>query len=546
MNIKRTTNEFPLSLPSMSRRLIYVVILLFTLSMCKKENPHPQWDIEVIGPLLHSTLGIGQLVGDSSIETLAGGTQVLNYDTVFSNFNIDSLYQVADTTIPTVVIFPQFPSIIHRNTPFSSNNNNIKLGIGSVQLKQSIIFSGKIRLEIKNTLHSKINYIYSIPKAKKNGQPFSVNFSIDSASNTNPKFYTGDYDFSGYDIDMTGIAGISYNTITYNVEARSDPNGYDFNVNAFDTMVNLKTTLIGIEPFFVKGYLGQAETHEINNNNIGINGFIKSGNIKLDSVKLNLDIINYIGADEQVYLNYFSSHNTHTGTTVDLFAPSFVKNYLNINRAYINLMLADSLIPTHHSVQLDKNNSNIKDLIENIPDKFNYDVKLLLNPLGNNSGGNDFVFRDKLINTHLQIIMPLRFATNQLVLADTVPFSISNATNFDPIGLTNLTLIADNGFPFNFNVQLFLLDNTKSITDSMFVPDMIKAAPYDVNYRATGTQRTEIKIPVDANRKQRLLSVQRIGIRLQFNTPDFPQLIQMYSDYRVEFKLVADGIYSLR
>ena len=514
--------------------------------MCKKENPHPQWDIEVIGPLLHATLGIGQLVGDSSIETLAGGTQVLNFDTVFSNFNIDSLYQVADTTITTVIIFPPFSSTIPPGTPFLSNNNNIKLGVGDVQLKQAIISSGKIRLEIKNTLHSKVNFIYTIPKAKKNGQPFSVTFSIDSASSSNPKFFVSEYDFSGYDVDMTGSMGNLYNTITYNVDARSDPNGHDFIVNPNDTMVNLKTTLIDIEPFFVRGYLGQAETHEINGRNIGIGGLIKNGIIKLDSVKLNLDIINYIGADEQVYLSYFRSHNNRTGTSVDLFAPSFIQNYLNINRASINPMLADSLIPTHYSVQLDKNNSNIKDLIENIPDKFIYDVKLLLNPLGNISGGNDFVFRDKLINTHLQIIMPLRFATNQLVLADTVPFTISNATNFDPIGLTNLTLIADNGFPFNFNVQLFLLDNTKSITDSMFVPDLIKAAPYDVNYRATGTQRTEIKIPVDAIRKQRLLSVQRIGIRLQFNTPDFPQLIQMYSDYRVEFKLVADGIYSLR
>ena len=99
---------------------------------------------------------------------------------------------------------------------------------------------------------------------------------------------------------------------------------------------------------------------------------------------------------------------------------------------------------------------------------------------------------------------------------------------------------------FDLNLQLFLLDSTQTISDSLFVPDLIFAAPFDINYRATGTTRTEIKIPIDEDRKKRLLSVKQIGIRLQFNTPDFPQLFQMYSDYHVDLKIVVNGIYSLR
>ena len=530
----------------MSRSLIFFAILLFSFSACKKENSKPQWDIEVIGPLLHASLGIGQLIGDSNIAATSNGAQYLSFDTLLSKFNIDSLFQVADTTIPTVVIFPPFSATIHPNIPFYSNNNNIKLGISGVELKQAIISKGKIKLEIKNTMHSKIIFVYTIPKAKKNGLPFTVTASVDSASISNPKYFSNEYDFSGYDVDMTGNTGNLFNTISYKVEARSNPDGTDFVVNANDTIVNLKSTLIGIEPYFVRGYLGQAGIYEINDQNIGIGGLIKNGMIEFDSVKFNLDIINYIGADEQLYISYLQSFNNRTNTSVDLTAPSFVRNYLNINRASINSSFADSLVSTHYAIQLDNSNSNIKDLIKNIPDKFKYDIKFSLNPLGNISGGNDFVFRDRLIETYVKIIIPLRFAANQLVLADTVPLTISNATNFDPVGPANLTLIAENGFPLDLNVQLFLLDNTQSVVDSLFTPDLIKAAPYDISYHATGKRRTEIKIPVDATRKQRLLSVQRIGIRLQFNTPDFPQLVQMYSDYRVELKLIADGIYSLR
>jgi hypothetical protein len=142
--------------------------------------------------------------------------------------------------------------------------------------------------------------------------------------------------------------------------------------------------------------------------------------------------------------------------------------------------------------------------------------------------------------------MPLSFALNQLMLTDTVPFTISSATNFDPVGDTKLTMYAVNGFPFDLNMQLFLLDSNRSVVDSLFVPDLIAAAPVNSFYRATGTTTTIIEIPVDETRKEKLINVKHVGIRMKFNTPDYPQLIQMYSDYKLNLKLVADGIYSIR
>ncbi len=527
-------------------RCCFALCLLILVSACKKENKHPQWDIEVYGPLLHATLGMNELVGSSSIEADSNGAQILDFDTIFSAFKIDSIYQIKDTTLFTFITFPNFPSSISPGTPFVSNNNDISLGLGSIQLKEAIVSSGKIRLEIKNTLNSKVNFIYTIPRAYKNGIAFTVNATVDSASVTDPKFFTGEYDFSGYRIDLTGFAGNLVNSLTYNVKATSDPNGVVFNVAGLDTMVNLKSTLLSIRPSFVRGYLGQVNTTANTTENIGVGGLIKNGTVLIDSVQMNLDIINYIGADAQAIVSSLRSINNLTGNIVNLAAPSFINHYLNINRAGINSSLVDSLQPTFYSIQLDQSNSNIKNIIENLPDKIDYDLSLNLNPLGNNSGSNDFVFSEKLLDTRLRIKMPLRFALNQLLLADTVPFSINNATDFDAVGPLTLTVLADNGFPFDMNIQLFLLDNTQSIVDSLFVPDLIAAAPYDASYRATGIKRTEIKIPVDAIRKQRLLSVERVGVRMKFNTPDYPQKIQFYANYKLDLKMVADGIYSIR
>lgn len=529
----------------MHKKLFYVFILILASYSCKKENDRPQWDVDVLGPLAYASLGLEELIGDTSIQSLENGALFINYDTTFSEFEIDSLYKFTDTTISTLEFFPPFPATLPANSIFPVDSNDISLGIGGVQLKQAIIRSGKIRVEIKNVLQTKVIFVYTIPKAKKNGISFSITASVDSASGTDPKFFIGEYDLDGYDFDLTGD-GNSFNSISYKVDARSDPNGFPFNVLGNDTLVNLKTTLLDVQPNFVRGYLGQTLTNASVSANIGIGALIKSGTIALDSIKMNLDITNYIGADAQIVIPNFSSVNNSTGNIADLIAPTFIQNYININRASINPTLADSLVPTYYSIQLDKSNSNIVDLIENLPDKLNYEINLNLNPLGNISGSNDFVFRDRLINTRLRLHMPLRFAANQLTLSDTVPFTISGATDFEPVGFTKLTLIADNGFPFDLNVQLFLLDSNQVVVDSILSPGLINAAPFDVNFRAVGFRETLLDIPVDEVRKDKLLNVQQMVIRLQFTTPDYPQLFQLYSNYRLDLKLIADGKYSIR
>ncbi len=527
------------------KRLSYLIIILLAVLSCKKENDKTQWDIEVVGPLFHATLTMSNFLGDKSIVTTSDNAQILAYDSTFSNFNLDTLSELPDTTITTVTRFP-FNQLFQPGSQFPSNNNETQLGFGNVGLTEAFIKSGSIQIEIKNTLHSKIIFEYKIPGATLNGVPFFVTAEVDSASFTNPKYFSHTYDLTGYHFNLTGTTGTSFNTISYDIKTISDPNGHPFNVNANDTVVNLKANLLSVVPLFVRGYLGQSSQSTVNNLDFGIGDLVDGGTVELDSIRLNLDLTNYIGADEQIYISLMRSVNTRTNTIVNLVAPNFLNHYLNINRARLYPALTDSLVPFNYSIQLDQTNSNIQDLIENLPEKFDYDLNLSLNPQGNISGNNDFLFTDRLVTSRLRLTMPLRFALNQLMMVDTIPFTLEGGTNYDPVGTTNLKLIASNSFPFDINLQMLLLDSTQAIVDSMFVPDLIRAAPYDINYRSTGKTRTVIEVPVDINRKGRLLSVKRIIVRTKFNTPDYPQLIQMYSDYRLDLKLVADGIYSIR
>jgi hypothetical protein len=535
----------------MKKALVSLCLTCLIFAGCRKENDNPQWDIAVIGPVMHSTLTVEQLIADSMLFADGSGAQYIDYTNLFSTFDLDTLAQVNDTSISTINRFPPFPANLPPGYSFGLPNNKIVLGLGNLQLKEAIIDSGKIRLDIKNTVKSKLLFTYTIPKATKNGIPFSTTATVDSGSYTNPKYFSGEFDLRGYTIDLTGATGTSFNTITYDVKAIADTDGYalGFPVNPNDTILNLTTTLLSLKPSYAKGYLGQDQNSNTQYTDLSFMHKIKSGLIHLDSISMDVDLVNSIGADAQIYFNGITSINSNTGGVVSLVSPSIIQHILNINRATETNNPAAPVLPTNYSVHLDNINSNILPFIENIPDKFLTDFTIKMNPLGNVSGSNDFIYTDYLLDTRLKVKMPLRFAMNQLVMADTVPFNLTgsaDSADLSQVGDMQLRIVASNGFPMDLTVQIFLLDSMNNITDSLFAPDKIARAPVDVNYRSIGTTRTVINMTIDAAKKNRLLNVKRAGVRIKFDTPDYPQIVQLYSDYRLDLKLIADGIYSIR
>lgn len=530
----------------MNRLTILLLLVVAMLFSCKKENDNPQWDVNLLGPLAHASLGIENLIGDSLIEADANGAIRLLIDTSYSNFKLDSIYEIPDTSISTVVIFPPFPQTIQPNTPFLSNNNNVNLGVSGVQLKLADLQNGSILIEMKNTLRSKIYYTYTIPKAKKNGVPFSVTFTVDSASTTDPKFFSGNYDFTGYTIDLTGSTGGLYNTIAYSVEARANPTGVEFNLFGSDTLINVKTSFLGITPKYVRGYLGQADLSDNKSLNLGIRSLISNGTILLDSIEMKFEVVNYIGADIQAYVNQMFSVNNQNGTTIQLNSPTLIQHYLNINRAAEDAPVSYNVHPSYYSAVLNNSNSNIKQIIESLPDSLKYDLSLNLNPLGNISGSTDFIYSDKIVDTRIQVSMPLAFAANQLTLSQTIDFSIQNSTDLDPIGPSEITIYADNGFPFDMDIQLSLLDETGSTIDNLLVPGLIGSAQTNINNLVSASTLTKLKVPTTESRKEKLKATKQIRIRAAFTTPNYPQLFQLYNTYHLDLKLIGDGEYHIR
>ncbi|MBL0136902.1 MAG: hypothetical protein IPP86_00010 [Bacteroidetes bacterium] len=134
---------------------LYFSFLLFLQFSCKKENDRPQWDVAVTGPILKARLSIDQLIADSLQQINPDGSVSIFYSSDVFKLDPDSLFKIPDTTLKTLNIWQFIPYPVQPNTPFYSVNNNIRLGISGPQLTEVLIRSGKIRLEIRNTLPTK-------------------------------------------------------------------------------------------------------------------------------------------------------------------------------------------------------------------------------------------------------------------------------------------------------------------------------------------------------------------------------------------------------
>lgn len=524
----------------------FLIAFFALLSSCQKENDRPQWDLEVTGPLITANIGINQLIADSLTSTDPNGKIRLVFDETVGNLENDSLYRIPDTTLYSIFTWGLFNFTVNPGTPFYSNNKDIVLGVSGAQLTKAIIESGYIRLQIKNTLPSKVLFTYSIPEARKNGVSLVLNREVNAGSISSPSYLTEDIDFSGYTLNLTGANGTRVNSIAYNVLATSDPDGTPFQVNQGDTMVNLTTTMVDIVPSYVKGYLGQRTSTQNNSDDIGLGNLFDSGLLLLDSAKLQLDFANYIGADILGYISGIRSVNARTGIVVPLTAPSILNRNITLNRASENPGGNPPVYETYQRFVIDQSNSNITSFVENLPDFLETDIQLQLNPLGNISGSNDFVFRDKLVSTRYRLDIPMRMAATALALVDTQELSIDNLTNLDPIGDATFTVIGENGFPADIRLQLYLLNDQHQLTDSLLVPDLFPAAVTGTDFVVIAPTTTSITIPVDAARKNRILSSSYMVIKASFTTVSNPDFVDFYESYRFKFKLTADGIYSVR
>lgn len=522
------------------KSLLILGCSLFLAAACRKEMEKPSWDTDILAPIVNASLNINNILPDSILQSNADSSMKIVYEGDIYKISMDTLFNIPDTVVQNVFTIP-IPYTFSPGQVVINNSSLTTYNLGGPQLRTVIIKRGFVKYSVKSKITEVTDFTYSIPGATLGGVPFSIQVSVPAATSSGPGVYNQTFDLSGYTIDLTGPAHNRVNTISTTIQAMISPSGSPTNVSPTDSLI-IENTFSDMFPAYAKGYFGN-NTFNIGPEQTGFSMFnrIISGNLQLENVDFKLKLENPIGLDARIFINNLTSINSRTGSSIALIN-ALIGSPININRAAES---GTTVYPTYANFPLTTSNSNIKPMIENLPDKFGYSMQIITNPLGNVSGSNDFIYSDQLLKAKLSMEIPLSLIATNLTLADTLNMNISNGDR--NLNSGKLTLIADNGFPLDASVQLYMLDDNRNIKDSLFAnTNTIDQGLVNSSLRVVSKKMTKLIIPVSESKMNMLYDTKKVILKIKFNTASQSQYIKIYSDYSIDVKIVGDINYTIQ
>ncbi|MEI7594356.1 MAG: hypothetical protein WCK02_01310 [Bacteroidota bacterium] len=519
--------------------ICFFLLALISITACKTDE-QTNWDVDVLAPLAKSKLTIANIISDSLIQTNSDHSISVAYnDTVFS-LNFDSIFQMPDTTINTYFKSPII-TLVQPGQQFFAKTDKVKLKIPDVLLSNVEALSGKIKFYIRSSINEKTKFIYEIPRALKNGSSLKITKYIPACKNGVPGETYGEIDVSGYNFDLTGEFFNSANTLMANTKVYNDSSSNAVNISTNDS-IKFFVTFDNVVPNYAKGYFGmQSQASGVKSSNFDIFKNIISGSIDLSGINLSVSIVNYLGVDAKLILQSLISNNTNTGHSVPLNS-AIINKHINISRAKSNGVNANGVEPS--ILKLDIEALAAKLFIENLPNQLKYNLNIFMNPLGNISGGNDFIYYGKGFMVILKFNMPLSFSSNALTIADTANFTY-NAKTFDNINGGKLNVIAYNTFPIKAKLTMKLLDENKNIIENINLPQIIEAAS-NANYsNDLIPNKSILPILINADRLANFRKTKYIAFSASFTSMPQNQQITIYDNHYLELKLSADFSYNV-
>jgi hypothetical protein len=518
--------------------------MVFTLFSCRKDFERPNWDVDLLAPLVKSTLTLDDLLPDSTIQVNPDTSLKLVYQTNIFDIDMDSLFKIPDTTIVDVYSFP-LSLIAAPGNSFYSNAEELKLNISNgVELGYALVESGFIEVEVFSEIKENIIITYTIPSATKNGDTLVLKELINAATLTQDGYIKKIIDLSGYELDLTGVLKTNVNTLITRAVGMVDTNATASVNIAAGEKITYKNKLVDIVPYYVKGYFG-SQQYRFGPETTILTVFdrIIAGTLDIEQVDVNLDFENGIGVDAQLTINQFTTINTNNNTNAAL-SHSIMGTPINLNRAQETYSVPE-VVYSSYNVSMNTSNSNIDQLIEVLPNQLMYDINLDINPYGNISGNNDFVFKKHPLKTNLNVEFPLSLIANNLTLVDTLDLSLSSESTTGNIIEGVLYLYADNGFPFDASIQLALYDENLNFIKDIIINDKILSAPVDAAYKVTQKKSSKVSIPLSESDIDALYNSGKIVIKIAFTTISQTQFIKIYDGYAIDIKLVGDFAYNV-
>lgn len=525
------------------RKYVFLVLVFALLLGCRKEPI--SWDVETLFPILHTQLNLQKAIPEENLGIINGNELQLQYQGNLIKLKLDSSLTIPDTSVADTFNIPIGSITLYPGQTFLEDSNFTRYDFGNSQLTRLNINSGFMEIEISSELEAPSVLEYSLPTMSKNGIPFLLTEKVPASVNGVATIIKKSFDLTGYEISLTGLNNDDYNVLASKYRAYIDSSSVPVIVTSGQEFI-ATNSLLQINPSYIRGSFG-SETSDLKEENEPIDLFsnIIAGQIEIESSSMVFELENEMGAEITIKVNEIKGINSVNQTEVILKSP-LSNSTINLNRATETNGIFSTPYPTTNTTILNSSNSNISEFISNLPNEIGYDFEVDLNPLGNVSNGNDFLYGNTGVAINLDASIPLNFKANGLTFIDTSDFSIDSTSQNETRKIIggSMNIYTSNWFPFSLDLQFYMMDDNLNIIDSIFdYPQTIQAAQ-PVFGVVDIPMMSEFKAPVSPSKIENLYQTDRIQTFVRINTTDTGS-VKVLDSYFIDTKIVGDFKYQI-
>lgn len=466
-----------------------------------------EWQPEFALPLVNTTISIQDVVDNFEtggyLDVDGDNFMKLVYEGHIYSIKGEEMVEIPDFTIPMPI--PEM------SIPYG--NLNMPIDIDYFKAKK-----GQINFSFESMHTEDLDVMIEVKNLTKNGTVLQIQTEA-TQTGASPIQVSGTEDLTDYVMQfVTGQIDVKYVA----TNAAGDEK----------TLDNVMLEFSDFEYSYVQGYFDQY-TFDLPKDEIVIDLFENStsGSIRVEDPRINLMITNSFGVPIQITADDLSA-TTASGSTMAITSP--LDNGFNFNYP----SLAEAGEAKTSMININKNTSNIVDLIESSPKEIQFELSAMTNPMADPTI-RGFVNDDSQFDIDVEVEVPMHLSASDFKIENTSEF---DASVFDEVEEAEFKLYVENGLPVEAGVQVFFKDDAGVVLAPLFdaTTDLIVAAPVDADGKVTDFSTGEQTVIIDADKIALIKDATQITIEGTASTTNNGNTaVKFYTDYGMTFKLGA-------
>jgi len=545
------------------RNLVVVLACVALCSGCVKDIKETfktiksvdqvQWDPTIAVPLVNTRVTINDFLNQTSttfIEIDKDNLIHVVYRSQLASLKANQVLRIPLQHFDGSFGLLQFHVNEFNNTGKTEVNFStiFNFGVDDTEIDSIIMKACGVMTSLTSDFQHDVTVNITIPEIVKNNQALAFNFNLPyTGSGSATASQTKDLKTAFFDLTKSGdqshsqllanfkitVTKVGNNPISTNDKLRFVT---DFTYNEYEVLYGLIKSS-DISP-------GKVDSLKFDLFR-GVDSSLKDVSFRIGDPRIKVILTNSYGIPIHAFINEFSTLSsdgnkiTLTGYPDPLVVPTPSKQQ-------IGQTLKDSF-------ELNKNNSNIDDVVSNIPKYLIYGYAAQANPPGTTQ--RNFVTYNSELTVAVDIHIPLQGSADGFVLNHEISLdsSFSNMEDIEELDEVTLRLFMENDFPIDVDVQIYFMDDNGVTLDSLFETEqyLLRSAMVDGSGKITGPSVYTLDISMNKERFEKIRESKKGLIRAKLNTykgsspqPD----VKFFSDYGLSVKLgiQAKGVFNIK